>query len=441
MSADAPFRSSPGAASPEPVASTGRVRLVHVLTVPESFLFLRGQLGYMHERGFELWGISSSGPYQGTIAALEPITLATVEMPRRITPLADLRAVRALVAAIRRVRPTIVHAHTPKGGLLGMLAARAVGVPVRVYHMRGLPMLTARGVRRALLRWSERIACACAHRVICVSHSVRAVAVAERLVAADRIVTLCGGSGNGVDAYGRFAPRPADRTLRAERRAQWSLPPDAVVVAFVGRVVRDKGVVELAQAWTALRERHPDAHLVIAGAVEPQDPVPEAVLAGLRGDARVHFLGHADEVRDVYAAADLIVLPTHREGFPNVPLEAAAMQLPVVSTRIPGCVDAVADGRTGLLVPPGDAEALAGALGVYLSDPARRARDGAAGRARVLAEFDRTRIWEALHAEYRALLARRAPAALRSLGAEPTGDGVRRPRASTGAAAAARGTR
>jgi glycosyltransferase involved in cell wall biosynthesis len=223
----------------------------------------------------------------------------------------------------------------------------------------------------------------------------------------EKIVTLLGGSGNGVDAAGRFAPRADDADRRTELRAQWEIPGHAPVVAFVGRLVRDKGIVELSEAWRDVRDRFPGAHLLIAGPLEPQDPVPAATLDALRADPRVRLLGPVPEPRDVYLAADLVTLPTYREGFPNVPLEAAAMARPVVATRIPGCVDAVTDGETGLLVPARDIAGLADALARYLADPALRAAHGARGRERACRDFDRTRIWTALREEYGALLAAR----------------------------------
>lgn len=387
------------------------VRLMHVVTVPESFVFLRGQLRHMHAHGFRITGVSSAGPFQSVIAREEPIELLTIQMPRRITPGQDVGAVSRLARAIRRIRPAIVHAHTPKGGLLGMLSARLAGVPVRVYHMRGLPFMTATGSRRLLLEATERVACALADRVICVSHSLREAAIEHRIVEREKIVTLAGGSGNGVDATVRYAPQHGDAARRAAVRSAWSVPASATVIAFVGRIVIDKGVRELAAAWSRLRDAHPDAFLVLAGPEETQNAVPADVLQALRGDGRVRLLGHVSDPRDVYLAADVVALPTYREGFPNVLLEAAAMALPVVSTRVPGCVDAVVEQETGQLVPARDADALADALARYLGDPALRARHGAAARVRVLREFDQRRIWEALRSEYEALLSRRGIAA------------------------------
>lgn len=376
------------------------------MTAPVSLVFLAGQVSFMRAAGYSVHAITSPGPELASFGAREGVRVEAVEMPRRITPLQDLVALRRLWKALRRIRPDIVHAHTPKGGLLGMLAAWLARVPVRVYHLRGLPFVTAAGPRRRLLRATERVSCALAHRVLAVSHSIRTIAVDEGICREDKIKVLLGGSGNGVDATGRFVP--AAPAVRAEARAELAIPPDAAVVGFVGRLVRDKGVVELAEAWLRLREGAPGLHLLLVGPAEREDAVPVEVLAALRADPRVHLTGHARDTPRLYAAMDVVALPTYREGFPNVALEAAAMGLPIVATSVPGCTDAVRDGVTGTLVPARDAGALAGALRRYLEDPALRDRHGQAGRQRVLAEFRREAIWEGIAAEYQGLLVRSA---------------------------------
>lgn len=372
-----------------------------------SLVFLRGQVGYMRARGLEISAVSSPGPELTAFADAEGASILAVEMPRRISPIRDLLALAKLRRHFVRTRPQLVHSHTPKGGLLGMIAAALARVPVRIYHMRGLPMMTATGLRRRLLAATEWVACCFAHRVICVSRSVRDVAVAERLCPAGKITVLLGGSGNGVDAMGKFNPERLEADARETTRRRLEIPRDAVVLGFIGRLVRDKGIVELAEAWCALRDGWPTAHLLLVGPFEPQDPVPSEIESALRRDPRVHLTGMDWNTPPLYAAMDVLVLPTHREGFPNVPLEAAAMRLPVVATRIPGCVDAVADGSTGTLVPVQDASALADAIASYLRDPLLRRRHGTAGRERVLREFAQEALWEALYGEYEHLLAAR----------------------------------
>jgi glycosyltransferase involved in cell wall biosynthesis len=380
------------------------VRLVHITTVPESLPFFTGQVGYMKSRGFDVQALSSPGKELDRFAATERIFVHAVPMARRITPLRDLMAVVRLRHRLRSLQPHIVHAHTPKGGLLGMIGACLARVPVRMYHIHGLPLMTATGLKRRLLKATERVACALAHQVLCVSHSVRDVAIAERLCPPDKIKVLLHGSVNGVDAVGQFNPRNLSPAARDEVRARYGIAPDALVAGFVGRVVRDKGLTELAQAWQELRAAFPDLHLLIVGPFEPQDPLPVEVEALLRSDPRVHLAGECGNVAPLYAAMDLLVLPTYREGLVIVALEAAAMELPIVATRIPGCVDAVQDGVTATLVPVRDAVALEAAVRRYLGDPELRRRHGQAGRQLVLRDFAQPVLWEALYQEYTRLL-------------------------------------
>ena len=379
------------------------MRLLHVTTVPMTLNFLRGQVGYMRDRGIEVHALSSPGEELDAFAGEQGVTAHAVEMPRRITPVQDLGAVARVARVIKEVRPDIVHAHTPKGGLLGMIAARLRRVPVRVYHIHGMPYVTATGLRRRLLKGTEKTSCALAHQLFCVSESVRRVAVKDRVCPADKVKVLAGGSVNGVDALGLFNPQRFDAVARAERRRVLTIPEDALVVGYIGRVVRDKGIVELFEAWKCLREEFPALHLLIVGPTEPQDPVPPEVLTALRDDPRVRMTGINWDTPPLLAAMDVFVLPSYREGFPVTTLEAAAMALPIVTTTVPGCIDSIVGGVTGTFVPPRDAHALADAVRTYLRSPDLRQHHGAAGRDRVLNDFRQEVIWEAVYKEYRRL--------------------------------------
>jgi glycosyltransferase involved in cell wall biosynthesis len=378
-------------------------RLFHVTTVPLSLRFLGGQVGFMKSRGYEVEVVSSPGPLLDAFGRAEDVRTHAVPMSRRIDPPGDLLALAWLIRLFERHRPDIVHAHTPKGGLLGMIAAAAARVPVRIYHLRGLPLMTATGTKRVLLAGTERVASALSSRTLAVSLSLRRRALELGLTQAAHIEVVLGGSGNGVDAAARFRPS-ADRARGRAKRAALGIPEGALVVGFVGRLVRDKGVVELAAAWARICETRPSAHLVLVGPPEPEDPVPAEVLSALERDPRVHLVGFTEDVPALYEAFDLVALPTYREGFPNVLLEAAAMGLPVVATEVDGCVDAVAPGVTGELVEARDAAALARAIDGYLGDPERRLAHGRAGRARVLERFEQRRLWEGIEAVYRGLL-------------------------------------
>jgi glycosyltransferase involved in cell wall biosynthesis len=380
-------------------------KVVHVFTVPESLAFVSGQAAFARRRGYELTVVTSPGDGLETFANREGVAARAIRMPRRISPGEDAKSLAQLVGLLRQIRPDIVHAHTPKGGLLGMIAATLAGVPVRIYHMRGLPFVTAVGAPRALLKLTERTSCALAMQVIAVSPSLRDVAVAERLCARRKIRVLAGGSGNGVNCE-RFDPNRVGADVRRQWRAKLGVDDGAPVIGFVGRLVRDKGVVELADAFVEVKRRHPRAHLVVGGVFEERDPVPAATRRMLEEDPRVHLCGYVEDTASLYAMMDVLALPTYREGFPNVPLEAAAMRLPVVTTRVPGCIDAVVDGTTGTLVEARDSRALAAALNAYLADADLRVRHGTAGRARVETSFRREAIWTALIDLYDELLRR-----------------------------------
>lgn len=384
------------------------MRLLYITTVPMSLTFLRAHVGFAKRQGMDVHVVSSPGPLLDSFSEETQVSAWGVSMPRRITPLGDLRAVYRIWHHLRHIHPHILHAHTPKGGLLGMIAASLAGVPVRIYHIHGLPLITATGLRRLLLWLSEWVSCHLAHQVLCVSTSIRKIAVEMNLCPPEHIDVLGNGSISGVDAEGRFNPA---HYSRSDVRRDLNIPGDAMVLGYVGRVVRDKGIEELVRTWQELRQKWDDLHLLVIGPFEPQDPVSPDIEQLLHTDERVHLRGWVGDVTSLYAAMDLVVLPTYREGFPVVPLEAAAMALPVVATRVPGCIDAVEDGVTGTLVPPRDAEALTSAIQRYLQDKELRRRHGQAGRERALRDFRPEDIWQAMFEQYARLLEEKGLAA------------------------------
>ena len=251
---------------------------------------------------------------------------------------------------------------------------------------------------------TEILACRAADRVITVSLATKEKAVTEGLCPAEKIEVLGNGSSNGVDAEGRFNPDKFPLEIRFDIRRRYQIPPGAIVLGFVGRLVRDKGIVELTEAWQNLRNQHPDLYLFLVGPIEPQDPIPVDTLERLKNDSRVKFTGSVDDSAPFYAAMDILTLPTYREGFPNTPLEAAAMELPVIITNVDGCVEAVVDNSTGLLVPSKNSQALSEAIEKLLTNPDMRKMMGKAGRQRVLNKFRPEIIWQGLYAQYQELL-------------------------------------
>lgn len=378
-----------------PDGAPRRPRLAIVVTHPMTArLLLAGQLRHLSESGFRVTLVTSPGPDLEGVAEREGVEVRTVPMDRELSPARDVVSFVRLVRLLRRVRPDAVVAGTPKAGLLGMLAARIVGVPVRIYTLRGLRLETARGWKRWMLHRAERLATSSAHRVLCVSESLRRRAVELGVVDEAKTAVPGAGSSNGVDVE-RFEAAAADRRRLLELRAQLGLPDGAPVVGFVGRFTRDKGIAELVEAFTRISGELPEVRLLVVGDFEAGDPVPDELAERLRRNPRVALPGFVPDTAPYYPLMEVLALPSHREGFPNAPLEAAAAGVPTVGFDATGTVDAVVHGRTGTLVPAGDSEALAQALLAYLRDPELRRRDGEAARTRARRAFRREVVWQA----------------------------------------------
>ncbi len=399
-------QASGSALSPEPV------QLMVITTVAdtvESF-FVR-QIKFLAESGFHVHVVSSPGPGLDALRNVPAVTTHEIPMARKPDPLRDVPSLIQLFRLMRRIRPDIVHAHTPKAGLLGMMAATAARVRERLYTIHGLPLLTRQGAWRRVLEFAEWTSCALATRTYAVSSSLCDVVSEMKICRKEKISVLGDGSCAGIDVE-RF-DASAEWTRRAAVvRSGNAIPADAIVVTFVGRIARDKGIAILASAWMELANQIPQLHLLMVGNEDSSDPVPAAVLQSLRDHKRVHFTGgwvSLDAMPAVYAASDIAVLPTFREGLGQVFLEAGAMRVPVVSTRVPGVVNAVRGGITGLLVPAGEAVPLAAAIRRLALDAGLRSELGNAARAHVCARFSEQRVNRLWLAEYRGLIHQATP--------------------------------
>lgn len=377
--------------------------MLHAVTASVSLNLMRGQLRYLRDAGFEVAALSAPGDELERLQETEGVDAFEVPMERGVAPLLDLESLWELWRVMRYFRPHITNVGTTKAGLLGGLAARWTGVPCRLYTLRGLRFETTTGLRRKLMKFLERAACDSAHVVLCVSESLRKRAIQEGVLTAARAVVLGRGSSNGVDAA-RFAPSE-ERTRQArELRQQLGVPQDAPVIGFVGRLNRDKGVPELVRAYARLRVSLPALRLLLLGDLESLDPMPHDTRGMLETDDHILCPRQARDLAAYYQLMDVVCLPSHREGFPNVILEAQAAARPVVATAVTGCLDAIEHGVTGLLVPRGDVGALSDALERMLTDPARAQRLGQAGRERVLRDFRPEEVWKALAESYCRLL-------------------------------------
>ena len=371
-------------------------RIVYLATdAMTARLFLDGQLGFLRQRGFDVTLITGPSAGLNQTGDREGVRVIPIPMSREISLLQDWKALRQLTRVLRDLQPDLVNAGTPKAGLLGMLAAKWAGVPIPIYTLHGLRMETTTGLKRLLLTTTERVAAGCSRKVICVSHSLQHAYARYRLGAAGKAVVLVGGSCNGVEAD-RYASTPARVAEAQEIRQSLGIPVGAPVIGFVGRLTKDKGVAELLAVFQALEQELPDLHLLLVGGFEEGDPLSTRLRDEIWANPRVRITGFVNDTAAYYSAFDLLVFPSHREGLPYVPLEAAASGRPTAGFAATGTVDAVLDGETGTLVPVGDVRGLTDAVRSYLRDPLLLARHGRRAQQRVETEFRREVIWQAL---------------------------------------------
>jgi len=363
------------------------IRLVHITTVDLSLRFLLlGQLQAYRDAGFETIGVSAPGPWVTELRESGIAHLAVPSLRRKQAPLADLKAFATLVNVLRRTRPTIVHTHTPKAGVLGRIAARLAGVPIVINTVHGFYVSDASPVFRRAVLFLERVAARCSDFEFC--QSAEDLVLLRQLGVIDprRSAYL----GNGIDLR-TFDPERIDRRTA---RARLNIPAEAVVVGTVGRLVWEKGYREFFAMAEALRGSDPNVVILAVGPLEPgkEDAVPSRVVDDVGGRGVVRFLGMRTDMPELYAAMDIFVLPSYREGFPRAAIEAAAMGLPLVATDIRGCREVVAEARNGFLVPPRDSGLLVDRVRRLIADTGLRARLAQESRRRALAEFDERRI-------------------------------------------------
>jgi glycosyltransferase involved in cell wall biosynthesis len=364
---------------------------------------MRGQLASLRESGFEVSVITSPGERLDAAEHSEGIKIHAVPMAREVSPWKDLKSLVRLYQVVRRLRPSITNVGTPKAGLLGGIAAWLARVPCRFYTLRGLRCETTRGLKFRILLLSERIACSCAHRVICVSESLRQKAVALGIVEPHRTLVLGSGSSNGVN-FSQYSPTLPLLQSAAKLRLELKIPLESQVVGFVGRLTHDKGIAELVKAFSRLRGTSRTLRLLLVGDFEEGDPLPKDVRREIETNSKIIRTGFVPEAAAYYHLMDVLALPTYREGFPNAVLEAHAAGKPVVATRATGVVDAMVDGVSGIMVPVGDAETLAKSLELLLTNKDLAAAMGRAGHERVRREFQQERVWGDLARKYSALL-------------------------------------
>lgn len=358
--------------------------VVFVLTTARAAdLLLRGQYEWLRKSGFEVSVICSPGPEVDEIRRREGVDVHAIGIHRQISLLKDAITFVRLFWILGRLRPVAVIAGTPKAALLGSLAARCLRIKVRVCVIHGLRSETLNGVQRLLVRSAERLSCRCATDVLAVSESLLTKCIQFGIVKRKKVSVLANGHCNGID-------------LRRSSESHARSKSGPKTIGFVGRIVRDKGIFDLLKVHELASTLYPDLELLIVGEFEPGDPVTPLEKVRIENDARIQHIAHTDNVDRYYREMDLLVLPSYREGFPSVPLEAALQNVPTVGYEATGIVDAVLSGQTGVLVPVGDVEMLAAAVVSLLGDPNRRSQLASTAHLRVTSHFSNEVVWTAM---------------------------------------------
>ncbi len=374
-----------------------RLKIAQFATADMSLrLLLLDQIKALQEMGHEVVALCAPGQWVDEVRA-EGITVETLDIARELSPLRDLRSLVALRRIFRQHKFDVVHTHTPKAGLLGPLAARMAGIPVVVHTIHGLLFHDQMARWRQILFWApEKITAVFSDHLLAQSREDMDVAVKSALCSRKKITYL----GNGIDVA-KFSPRRYEH-LRHPLRAELGFDDNHFVVGSVGRLVYEKGFAELVQAAEQLSLTRPNLRFVIIGPEETDqsDAMSRDMIQALSRSGTVRFLGFQSDMAKCYAIMDLFVLPSHREGIPRACMEAAAMELPVIATKIRGCREVVKDGETGLLVPVRNAAALARAIETLADNPARRREMGKHGRLHILQSFDQQQVLDRLRTFY-----------------------------------------
>jgi len=376
--------------------------MARVVSIPLAFVHILDQLRCIRDAGIDVDLVSSPDPLIEKTQAYTGLPFVPVTIPREIRPTADIVALWRLTRLFRAKGYDIVHSSTPKAGIIGMLAAWFARVPVRLHTFTGQRWVTTCGLLRTVLRACDRLTVALATQVYTDSPSQRDFLVAEGIVSSGKIRVIHRGCMGGIDPERFSREKFLDQTTAL--MTEYGMKRNSVKLVFLGRVTRDKGIVELVDAFVSLHEQHPDVELILVGPYEPNlDPVPPRAVGLIDGHEAIHAVGFCSNPQRFLALGDIFCIPSYREGFGTVVIEAAAMELPAVGTRIPGLVDSIAEGETGLLVEKANTEALREGLRRLVDDAGLRTSMGRAAHERAIRDFGYQIIARDVIADYRAL--------------------------------------
>lgn len=363
--------------------------------------FCLDQIRALQQAGFDVTVICAPDPELPNLLP-QGVEYLTVEFSRVISPFKDVKAILSLLGTFRRKKFDIVQYSTPKASLLAAIAAWLARIPHRLYLLWGLYYMGVQGMGRVVLKVFEKIICRLSTEILPISMEMVDFAKSQGLVGKTKCSVILNGSACGVDLSFYNPDRWA--ASRDEVRKQWGIPDDAIVIGTVARLTGDKGINELVGAFDNLSQRYPNLVLLLVGTQEQKDRLGDQTMQMIQSHPRIKTTGWQTNPAPFYAAMDIFCLPTYREGFGEVNLEAQAMGLPVVSTDVIGPRESVEQDRTGFLVSPQSQDALLEPLTVLIESPERRRKMGQEGRKRVENMFERNKLIQAMLAHRFSLL-------------------------------------
>jgi len=379
-------------------------KLIRITTVPISLkLLLKDQLKYMNQF-FDVIAVSSYGKEIHEVEVSQGIRTKEIEMSRQITPLKDLLSLYEMIKFLSKEKPEIVHTHTPKAGLIGMLGAWVTRVPHRLHTVAGLPVMESSGMKRKVLMFVEWLTYKCATHVYPNSYGLEEFIITNNLTTNDKLKVLGNGSSNGIDTT--YFSKTEDVMENGNKiKGDYKLFDEDFVFIFIGRIVKDKGINELLSAFDNLSKTEKNVKLLLVGPFEDHlDPISYESRDILHNNKNIIEVGFQNDVRPFLAISDCLVFPSYREGFPNVVMQAGSMGLPAIVSDINGCNEIVEHGVNGVIIPVKESEALHESMKKIYSDD--KLRDALAQNARnqIVERYDQLFVWQAIKDEYDILL-------------------------------------
>ncbi|MDG2492630.1 MAG: glycosyltransferase family 4 protein [Flavobacteriaceae bacterium] len=378
-------------------------KLIRITTVPLSLEKLLENQPRFFSSYFDITLVSSDKNSLSEIASEQGVKCFPLEMTRKITPLQDLRCLVQLVRFLRKEQPHFVHSHTPKAGIIGMLAAYIARVPVRMHTVAGMPLMEVTGFKRRILNLVERITYCCATRVYPNSKGLKDFIIQNKLCKASKLKVLGSGSSNGIDTS-YFDPDQVSENQKDTLKKELHIKSTDYVYCFVGRLVKDKGINELIEAFAAISDKNKTAKLILVGHTEVDlDPLLPETLRSIESNENITEVGFQNDIRPYLSIAHVFTLPSYREGFPNVVLQANAMGIPCIVSDINGCNEIISLGDNGLIIPSKNSSILQEKMELICSDPNQIKLNKTEIRALIKTKFERKVFWHLLLEEYLAL--------------------------------------